>query len=255
MSPDQIASFHRDGFVAVERVTSDDDVVFLRQILDRLFAAGAGRADGNQFDLAGTDEDESEHKLSQIMHPANYAPELNDSFLVRRASDALSELLGTRVRASIFHAINKPARHGAATPWHQDAAYWDPRFVHRKVSMWVPLQEVTVENGCMQFVPTANLQDVLPHRSINNDPRIHGLELVPNERRRIDSRATPCPLPAGGATFHGGYTPHYAGPNTTDSPRRAIILEAELPPVVRESPLHFPWQEARRTARMERMKD
>jgi ectoine hydroxylase-related dioxygenase (phytanoyl-CoA dioxygenase family) len=31
------------------------------------------------------------------------------------------------------------------------------------------------------------------------------------------------PMPAGSCTFHDGRTFHYAGPNTTDRPRRAMI--------------------------------
>jgi ectoine hydroxylase-related dioxygenase (phytanoyl-CoA dioxygenase family) len=30
-------------------------------------------------------------------------------------------------------------------------------------------------------------------------------------------------MPAGSCTFHNGLTFHYAGPNTTDRPRRAMI--------------------------------
>ena len=50
------------------------------------------------------------------------------------------------------HAILKPARIGGATPWHQDEAYWDPRYAHRAVSIWLALQPATLENGCMRFI-------------------------------------------------------------------------------------------------------
>ncbi|NIP93962.1 MAG: phytanoyl-CoA dioxygenase family protein, partial [Akkermansiaceae bacterium] len=37
-----------------------EDVAFLREIYDRLFAERRGREEGNQFDLAGTDEEGKE---------------------------------------------------------------------------------------------------------------------------------------------------------------------------------------------------
>lgn len=249
LSGEEISTFHQQGFLAIDQLTSPEDVAQIRDIFDRLFNEKTGHDVGDQFDLTGTGDDDKPQSLPQIMHPAKYAPELNDTLLLENATIALSQLFGRQVKASFFHAINKPAYHGAETPWHQDAAYWDPTKKHSKISVWVPLQDVTIENGCMQFIPKSNKMDILPHRNINDDPRVHGLELIPGEQNKIKGQAVPCPLPEGGATFHTGYTLHYAGPNETEQPRRAIILEAELPPVDREEPLHFPWLDKRGEAR------
>src|SRR5262249_25958331 len=135
------------------------------------------------------------------------------------------QLLGPETQARGEHAIFKPAGRGAATPWHQDEAYWDPTLDYTAMSLWIPLQEATVENGCMQFIPRSHRQDVLPHHCIDNDPRIHGLEVD-----SIDpSTAAACPIPAGGATIHHNRTLHYTGPNRTSIPRRAYILGFGLP--------------------------
>src|SRR5205085_8106879 len=123
------------------------------------------------------------------------------------------------------HAILKPALHGVETPWHQDEAYWDPAFEYESMSIWISLQEATEENGCMWFVPGSHRLDVLPHHSIDNNPRIHGLE--------VDGadvvKAIACPLPAGGCTIHHNRTLHYTGPNRSSQPRRALILGFGLP--------------------------
>lgn len=243
LTDQQIQSFNQQGFLGLERITSDEDVASLRASYDRIFARRAGRDEGFQFDLAGTDEDDAQAGLPQILMPSKYAPEMNDSELLRNATVIAKQLLGEEARCTIAHAILKPARDGAETPWHQDAAYWNPDVIARSISIWVPLQEVTVENGCMQFVPGSHKLDVLPHRSIGGDPRVHGLELDPSARHYVESPVA-CPLPAGGCTIHGGYTLHYAGPNRTDEPRRALILGAELPGIPREETRRFPWQEA-----------
>ena len=253
LTAEQITFFHREGYLAIPRLTSDEDVAALRQSYDRIFSERAGRELGDHFDLAGRDEEEGKESLPQILHPAKYAPEMNDSELLRNGTAVARQLLGPGATCEIAHAIFKPAALGAETPWHQDAAYWAPDMLYAAVSIWVPLQEATELNGCMQFVPLSHTMDVVRHRSINDDPRIHGLEIHPDERGRVQDFVS-CPLPPGGATFHGPYMLHHTGPNRSQIPRRALILNAGLPPTRREPPLRFPWLEEKTTAREARAK-
>jgi ectoine hydroxylase-related dioxygenase (phytanoyl-CoA dioxygenase family) len=248
LSRAQVDFYHREGYLAIDQLTTPEDVAALRESYDRIFAQQAGREEGNEFDLAGTDEDGKPKALPQILNPAKYAPEMNDSLLLRNARQAVRELLGPEASCNIAHAIFKPAQIGAETPWHQDAAYWNPGVIPRGISIWVPLQEATPENGCMYFVPRSHLLDIVPHQSINNDPRIHGLELAPSERHRV-ADAVACPLPPGGATFHGGFMFHYTPPNRSPVPRRALILMGGLPAIPRAQPLSYPWMAAKQTAR------
>jgi ectoine hydroxylase-related dioxygenase (phytanoyl-CoA dioxygenase family) len=251
LTAEQVKFYHDSGFLAIPRLTSDDDVAALRTSYDRIFSERAGRELGDHFDLAGRDEEEGKESLPQILHPAKYAPEMNDSELLRNAIGVSKQLLGPEATCEIAHAIFKPAGIGAETPWHQDAAYWSPDMLYTAVSIWVPLQEATEENGCMQFVPESHTMDVVRHRSINDDPRIHGLEIHPEESGRVQKFVS-CPLPAGGATFHGPYMLHHTGRNRSQTPRRALILNAGLPPTVRPRPLRFQWMEGKTTARDER---
>jgi ectoine hydroxylase-related dioxygenase (phytanoyl-CoA dioxygenase family) len=121
---------------------------------------------------------------------------------------------------------------------------------YSSLSVWMPLQEATLENGCMQFIPGSHRLEVLPHQSINNDPRIHGLEVQAGVMDT--SQAVACPLPPGGATFHLSRTFHYTAPNTSDVPRRALIMGGSLPAQKRAAPRRFPWLEEKQTARLQR---
>ena len=143
---------------------------------------------------------------------------------------------------------------GEVPPWHQDEAYAPPEVSYGQgggfgvVNSWMPLQDVSVESGCMQFVPWVDGRqpEVLPHHHINHDPRIHGLEL---DDLGPTKRAVACPLPAGGATFHVMRTLHYSGPNLTSEPRRAFILKFAVPGAAAptENPPERPWQRAHTT--------
>lgn len=246
ITQEQINFFHENGYLTIDLITTPEEVAMMREVYDRIFAERAGREDGNQFDLAGTDEDAAEAALPQILDPARYAPELRDTLFRANAFAVSRQLLGEECRAMGEHAILKPARYGAPTPWHQDEAYRNPAYDHNNLSVWMPLQEANTENGCMYFIPGSHRMEVLPHHPINNDPRVHGLETD----EAIDmAEAIACPLSPGGATFHASRTLHYTPPNRSDAPRRAYILAFCTPPIRRAVPRHFPWNETRATAR------
>ncbi|HEY0866132.1 MAG TPA: phytanoyl-CoA dioxygenase family protein, partial [Fimbriimonas sp.] len=214
LTDEQVAFYHREGYLAIGALTTPDEIERLREIYDDLFIRRVGRERGDQFDLAGTDEEGKEASLPQILGPSKYAPELIEGLLFANARAAARQLLGEEAEFGGDHAIFKPAHSGAPTPWHQDEAYWNPAVDYNSLSIWVPLQEATLENGCMQFIPGSQNLEVQPHHSIGNDPRVHGLEIDEVD----DSSAVACPLPAGGATFHGSRTLHFTGANRSDVP-------------------------------------
>lgn len=120
LTSEQIEFYHREGYLVLDSITTPEEVAWLREIYDRLFATRAGREEGNQFDLAGTDEEGKEAALPQILNPAKYAPELKNGLYRVNALAIAKQLLGPEANYQGEHAIFKPARIGAETPWHQD---------------------------------------------------------------------------------------------------------------------------------------
>jgi len=250
----QTAFFHREGYLAVESLVPPDELEWMTAIYDRLFAERAGRESGDQFDLAGTDDDTVQASLPQILNPAKYAPELKEGRFRVNALRLARHLLGEDANYQGEHAIFKPARYGAATPWHQDEAYWNPNLDYNAISIWIPLQPATLENGCMQFIPRSHTMEVMPHHTIGNDPRVHGLEIDTLN----SSSAAACPLSAGGCTVHPSRTLHHTGANRSEMPRRAYILGFGTPPKPRNPhlpPRIFAWNDAKQTPREQRRRD
>jgi ectoine hydroxylase-related dioxygenase (phytanoyl-CoA dioxygenase family) len=255
LTNEQKEFYNRSGFLTLPQISSPAEIEMMRVAYDRIFAQQAGRESGAQFDLAGTDEDGKQQALPQILGPEKFAPELWDTLARANALQVCRQLLGDDVEAQGSHAIFKPAQHGATTPWHQDEAYWSPLYEYRSMSVWLPLQDVDESNGCMQFIPGSNRLEVVPHQPINNDPRIHGLELAPDANIDV-SDPTICPLPAGGATFHPSRTLHFTAANHSERPRRALIMMFGAPPIERLelglASRSFPWQDRQNTARAKR---
>ncbi|MEI6431576.1 MAG: hypothetical protein WCP07_05305, partial [bacterium] len=57
VTPEQISFFHENGFLALDPITTPDEIAWMRESYDRIFSQRAGREEGNQFDLGGTDEE------------------------------------------------------------------------------------------------------------------------------------------------------------------------------------------------------
>lgn len=230
----QVAWFQRDGFLRIDALTDGAEIEGLLGLYDELFQRDGGFDAGDRLEL---NADLARAPLPQIVNPERYAPQLLQGLASRNARSIARQLLGPGCVPTGNHAILKPARIGGATPWHQDEAYWDPRYAHRAVSIWLALQPATLENGCMRFIPGSHRGPVLPHQLISADS--HGLRLsgpMPEAPEAV------CELPAGGATIHDGRTLHGAGPNLSGRPRRALVFGFGLAPLLLESPNHYPWQ-------------
>ncbi len=245
LTPDQIAFFHREGYLTLESVMDREEVEQLCVVYDKLFASQAGREEGNQYDLAGTDEDDQPAALPQIVNPSKYAPQLTQLTVRAHVCTIAKQLLGTDAEMQSEFAILKPPRTDVPTPWHQDEAFWAEDLDYNSLSIWIPLQNVTPENGCLRYIPGSHNSGVVPHRPIDNDPRIHGLETDELD----ESKAVSCSVLAGGAVIHHCRTLHGAGGNLTNAPRRAYIFAFASPPKKRTEPRDFYWKKMRQTAR------
>jgi ectoine hydroxylase-related dioxygenase (phytanoyl-CoA dioxygenase family) len=121
-----------------------------------------------------------------------------------------STLLGER--AILYkEKINYKLAGGAGYAPHQDAAAY--RYVNHHVTCLVAVDDMTLDNGCLEFAPG--------HQT--------GL-IPPNEMGCIDPEIaqtltwTPVPVPTGGVLFFSSKAPHRSRANQTDTPRRAIYL-------------------------------
>ena len=163
---DDVVSFKENGFLVVDRITTDEELEWLAEIFRAIFDEP-----GTTFS-PGAEPGETAPLLLQSMFPELRFPELMQSTYHRNAKRFASALLGIDEAdlTSWGHMLEKPPLKSRAAPWHQDEAYWEPEFNYNAIGTWLPLHEVSVERGCMQFIPGSHLGDVLPHHHVN-DPR------------------------------------------------------------------------------------
>jgi hypothetical protein len=218
LNPEQVTRFHREGFLALEGITSRDDLQHVQGLLDGLFARVHELPSAVVRNHGDPTLDPAAPQVPEIIATVRLEPRLKWSRTFHACRRLASELLQHPCKYYSDHAIYKPPHCPAATPWHQDEAYASKRM--NTVHFWIPLQDVDEQTGCMRFLPRRHLDELLPHHKLHAHPEAHT-----RVADGIDpSGAVMCPLRAGGVTAHRPRTLHSTGPNAGDGTRRAWIL-------------------------------
>ncbi len=244
LSAADVGAFEANGFISIPRITTDEEVAWLGELYERLFAVRREMYAGGVWDLVRPYDSDGEDRLPQIVHPERECAALKETLFWRNGRKLAAQLMGLDedLLEGWGHMIRKPARVGDPLPWHQDEAYWDPELIYRALGCWMPLDDATPENGCMKFIPGSHLGEIVAHRHVNDDPMTPALfvEMAPED----DARAVVVPVPAGGAVFHHSRTLHASGPNRSDHVRRAYSNEWQLTPSKAEVAAYRPWRDA-----------
>ena len=115
-----------------------------------------------------------------------------------------------------------PRREDAVFEWHQDQAYWIDTEDRRTATCWLAVDDSTVDNGCLRFLPGSHREPVRPHRPLHGD-REASHTLVTD--LRDGEEPVPVPIRRGDITVHCEGVLHGSGGNrTADSWRRAYII-------------------------------
>ena len=118
--------------------------------------------------------------------------------------------------------FGKPARNGKETPWHQDGEYYPIRPLE-VLTVWIPLDDVTPENGPMRFIPGSHKPHRLySHSWVGGDDKT--INLVCDAEHFDESAAEPLIIRAGQVSFHDVYMVHGSLANRTDRRRAAFIV-------------------------------
>jgi phytanoyl-CoA hydroxylase len=132
----------------------------------------------------------------------------------QRIQGVVRSILGDDVSLYQSMALTKPPRIGIDKPWHQDNAYFSVQNPSAILGSWIALDDSTVKNGCMHFIPGGHHAGPLKHH------HTHDCEIVAD---RFDaSKAVAVEIPAGSIIFFSGNIPHYTPPNHSDKRRRAL---------------------------------
>ncbi|HFA49345.1 MAG TPA: phytanoyl-CoA dioxygenase family protein [Bacteroidetes bacterium] len=223
LTQQEISSYRKNGFVILDDFLDQDELEHWRRSLDHALKNRQGRKFPHSEIKTGESDginDDAEYfgkVFDQIINLWMTDEAMKKIMLDKRIgkmATQLAEADGIR----IWHdqaLVKRPWAN--PTSWHVDTPFWS--FDNREaLSIWVALDDVTLQNGCLYFMPgsqndtnfdepgiTANMGDVF-----NLYPKYGTAEPVPSV------------IKAGSCSFHNGLCIHAAGPNMTPGFRRAM---------------------------------
>lgn len=118
----------------------------------------------------------------------------------------------------------KPAEHGGVVAWHQDYSYWTRTIAMQHLTCWTGLDDATVENGCLQYIPKSHKWGLLEAPEIAGD--MEGLLAYLTEEQKREFNPVPIELKKGYGSFHHPLLVHGSYENKSKRPRRAFVLNA-----------------------------
>ena len=208
---EQIEQFGREGYFITDRVLDPAlldrigaDFERLRQEQDERLR-DAGERSGISL--------EGRNFISNIHALSDAGAELA---LSRDLAELAGSVLGPDVRLYWNQAVTKAPRTGGSFSWHQDSGYV-PIEPLEYLTLWIPLEDASVANGTIWLIPGS-------HRWGLQEHLVDG-ETGDKVGYRGDAEGIPCELPKGAIAVFSSLCLHRSGPNTSDSPRRAYVVQ------------------------------
>ena len=220
-TPDMKQSYEKDGYLVVESLFTEEEQAGVRQQIDALIADPDSAPEGVTVGREGdtTPETKGTGAVRGAAFMVRFVPYFQDFARTPKLLECVRGLLGPRVKVFRDQMLLKPPG-GQAKPLHQDQSYFlvDPE--DDLVTAWIALDEATLDNGCMTYVPGSHQHGIFPITTDPDRPVHH----VPDTGEHDFPDAVPCPVPAGSIIFHHGCSLHASADNSSQTWRKALIF-------------------------------
>jgi len=223
LSSDQLSHFETNGFVSGINLLASSQIEALRTELTELFDPNHK---GREFwyEYHSNESGDANNVLFHALGAWRIREGLHDILWNPPFLKAASQLLGDKpVRFWHDQLFCKPAKHGGVVAWHQDYSYWTRTKPMQHLTCWIGLDDATVDNGCLQYVPGSHKWDLLPATGLAGDMNAIRKVLTDDQWEQFQNPVA-VELKAGQAAFHHPLLIHGSYENRTDRPRRAIVL-------------------------------
>ncbi|MEO5564270.1 MAG: phytanoyl-CoA dioxygenase family protein [Chitinophagaceae bacterium] len=212
----QIADYHRDGYLIVRKFLSGKEAKKLQKI-----ATGDDTMKKHAFDL--NDQTGKKTKLSLWYTPGNDTYGLLTKS--ERMVNSVNQLMDGDSPVCHFHSklMQKEPKVGGAWEWHQDYGYWYKNeflFPDQMLSVMVAITDANIANGCLQIIKGTHKMGRIEHgfagEQVGASQHYVDLALKTMEHVYVE-------LNAGDALFFHSNILHRSEANTSDTARWSLI--------------------------------
>ncbi len=223
LSDEQVHFFHENGYLSNVRLLNEDQV---EQLREEQAAIADPNHPGNHlfYEFASNESTDPDTVLFHSLGHWRITPGFHDVLWNPAFVMAASQLLGD-VAVRFWHdqLFCKPAKHGGVVAWHQDYSYWTRTKSMQHLTCWVGLDDSSVENGCLYYVPGSHKWGLLEKPQLAGE--MDGLmQFMTEEQKATFKDAVPVEMKMGCATFHHPLMVHGSYANKSPRSRRAFVL-------------------------------
>ncbi len=224
LSDEQVAFFHEHGYLTGVKILESQQVDVMRAQLVGLMDR---HAPGNElfYEYHSNESIDPARVLFHALGAWRIAPAFHDILWHPAFVVPASQLLGGAVRFWHDQLFCKPAKHGGVVAWHQDYSYWTRTTPMAHLTCWIGLDDSRRDNGCLHYVPGSHRWPLLPITGLAGDMESIREVLTDSQREQFNHPVA-AELPVGHCSFHHPLTVHGSFANSTDRPRRAVVLNA-----------------------------
>jgi ectoine hydroxylase-related dioxygenase (phytanoyl-CoA dioxygenase family) len=193
---EEVQYYHENGYLLSKKQLFASDKL---QKLQKIFE--------EQLELKG-------NKLSDELDTPHFRDErLLEFLLADEVLDVVEPLIGPNIALFSSHFICKDPFVGRATPWHEDSAYWKPRFdrLDKIVTIWLALDKSSKENGCMRVIPGTHRNGFSEYEPVDRKTNTFRSQI----KNVDDSGAVYFELEQGEISLHDARIIHGATANTS----------------------------------------
>jgi len=223
LNEEQIQFYQNNGFIVIEDFLSPEELEHWRIVVSTAVKERAGiKIPGKDIktgeaDGINEDADYFAKVFDQLLNLWQTNEQVKKLMLDQRIGKMAAQLAGVD-GIRIWHdqaLIKRPWAN--PTAWHLDTPFWS--YSDRNaISIWVALDNATLENGCLFFIPGSHKLTGFDKITIGKN--MDGIfEIYPG---LINTKPVAAPMRAGSCSFHNGLTIHGANANMTNGFRRAM---------------------------------
>jgi len=223
LNNEQIQFYQNNGFIVIEDFLSPEELEHWRKAVTTAVEERAGiKIPGKDIktgeaDGINEDADYFAKVFDQLLNLWQTNEQVKKLMLDQRIGKMAAQLAGVD-GIRIWHDQALIKRQWAnPTAWHLDTPFWS--YSDRNaISIWVALDNATLENGCLFFIPGSHKLTGFDKITIGKN--MDGIfEIYPG---LINTKPVAAPMRAGSCSFHNGLTIHGANANMTNGFRRAM---------------------------------
>jgi phytanoyl-CoA hydroxylase len=234
----QLAEYNREGYIVLHRLLDERDMRPAREAMMHKVDLIANDLCANKLIRDKHESEPFETRLARLFDDltdadfTKWGRSWRDRFsgyyeLMSNPKilDVVESLIGSELFSNPVYNVRPkvPRVASGAVPWHQDKSYWPDANANPVITVWIPLVDATLLNGCLHIIPRTHKKRALAHGSETYSGTGY-LEVAPSEIESRRHEIVALPIEAGSAIVFNDRLIHMSTPNNSDEVRWSVDL-------------------------------